>query len=233
MSKVVLISGTTRGLGLDLARRYVGGGFQVYGCGRGDDNIGRDGYKHFCVDLQDEKQISSMFRNIRKETKYIDILINNAAVAGMNQFMLMPDSVNSHMLSVNVAAMIAMIREGSKLMMNSPSGYGRVVNFSSVAVFHALEGQLAYSASKAAVEHITRTASKELASVNITVNCVRLPYLRTSMSRSIGADRIKALIQLQTVKRQCTFDDISYVTDMLTDERSGFITGETFNLGGV
>jgi 3-oxoacyl-[acyl-carrier protein] reductase len=233
MSKIVLISGTTKGLGLELARRYSDSGCQVYGCGRGDDNVGRGGYRHFRVDLQDEEQIVSMFRSIREDARHIDILINNAAVAGMNQFMLMPHSANAHMLSVNVGSMISMIREGSKLMMSSPSGYGRVVNFSSVAVFHALEGQLAYSASKAAVEHITRTASKELASSNITVNCIRLPYLRTSMSRTIGAERIKALRQLQTVKRQCTFDDISYVTDMLTDERAGFITGETFNLGGV
>ncbi len=97
----------------------------------------------------------------------------------------------------------------------------------------ALEGQLVYSASKSAVDQLTRVMSKELADFNIRVNGIGLPPVHTVLTRTVAREKIDELIGRQTVKRMCTMEDIVGPVEFLLSRQSGFVTGETLFLGGV
>jgi 3-oxoacyl-[acyl-carrier protein] reductase len=110
---------------------------------------------------------------------------------------------------------------------------GRIVNFSTVAVPLRLEGESVYGASKAAIEHLTRVAARELGSSGITVNAVGPAPVDTDLVRSVPAEKIDALIARQAVRRLGTFADVIHVVDFFIDPRSSFVTGQLLYLGGA
>lgn len=92
---------------------------------------------------------------------------------------------------------------------------------------------MAYAASKAALEQATRTLSRELAPMNIRVNAIGLPPMRTALTRSVPKDKIEALIARQAFPRACEFSDLYGPIDFLLSEGARLVTGETLFLGGV
>ena len=88
--EVVLITGTSKGIGKYLVEYYTGKGFQVIGCSRSAVDYNFDNYQHFCLDVADEPEVKKMFAEILKRYKKIDVLINNAGIASMNHFILTP-----------------------------------------------------------------------------------------------------------------------------------------------
>ncbi|WP_225448224.1 SDR family NAD(P)-dependent oxidoreductase [Streptacidiphilus sp. P02-A3a] len=229
----MLITGTRTGIGKALALHFLGRGHQVVGCSRKPSAIDHPGYTHHEADLSDAKAIKSMCRAIRTEHGRLDAVVNNAGVASMNHFMMTPDETARRMFDMNFFAVLNCCRETVKLLQKSEEPAPAILNVSTVAVPWALAGQLAYSASKAAVEQLTRVMSKELADFHIRVNGIGLPPVRTALTRSVPTEKIDALIQQQTVKRMCTMDDIVGPVEFLVSRESGFVTGETLFLGGV
>ncbi|MGW1607224.1 SDR family NAD(P)-dependent oxidoreductase, partial [Streptomyces eurythermus] len=124
-------------------------------------------------------------------------------------------------------------REAAKLLQKSPEGSAAILNVSTVAVPWALDGQLVYSASKSAVEQLTRVMSKELAVFGIRVNGIGLPPVRTVLTRTLAPETLDAVVERQTIGRMCEMDDIVGPVDFLTTGHSAFVTGETLYLGGV
>ena len=84
MSKIIIITGTRKGIGKDLAEYYLSKDFIVCGCSRGESSITHSNYKHFCLDVSDELAVVSMVRSVKKEFGSIDILLNNAGIASMS-----------------------------------------------------------------------------------------------------------------------------------------------------
>ena len=151
---VMLISGTSRGIGKYLAKYYVKKGFVVIGCSRKplDYKMGAD-YHHFCLDITDEKKVKEMFSFIRKKYGKLDVLLNNAGIASMNHSLLMPLETVRRILDTNVVGTFLFSREAVKIM--KKNNFGRIVNFASIAVPLKLEGESVYAASKAAVITLT------------------------------------------------------------------------------
>lgn len=227
----ILITGTSKGLGLKLANHFLAGGNEVFGCSRSKANIQHENYSHYRVDLTDPSGIKKMMGWVKSNSSSLDVLINNAATSNMNHLLLCPPETNKNIFNLNVLSLIDCSREATKLLRKSSSSV--IINLSSVAVPWSLEGHLAYAASKSSVEMLTKVMSKELVELGIRVNCVGLPPLRTALSRTIPREKIKALIDRQVIKRQCKFEDVYGVIDFLTSPNSSFITGETIYLGGV
>ena len=90
MDKVILITGTRKGIGKELSEYYMNKGFIVAGCSRGASSIDHQNYRHFELDVSDEKAVIKMVRTVKREFKRIDILLNNAAIASMNHFLTTP-----------------------------------------------------------------------------------------------------------------------------------------------
>ena len=231
MNKVVVITGTSKGIGKAMALYYLNKDFVVAGCSRSSSSIDDENYRHFELDITDEKAVVSMIRAIKKEFKKIDILINNAGIASMNHILTTSNESISKLFNTNFLGTFLFTREVAKVMMKEK--YGRVINFSTIAKPLRLEGEAVYAASKAAIESFTQTSSKELSSFNITVNAIGPTPIQTDLIKAVPKDKIEDLLNKQTIKRFGTFEDIINVIDFFIDDRSSFITGQIIYLGGV
>ncbi|WP_051387085.1 SDR family oxidoreductase [Bradyrhizobium sp. ARR65] len=229
----ILITGVSRGIGRKLAQHAIDSGHEVLGCSRTVPEGRPFGGRHFKVDLADTVRLSGMFRQIRKEYGSIDALINNAAVARMAPFLLLRDEEIRRMFELNVFSAFNCIREAVKLFRRSCHPYPSIINLTTVATIYSLEGQMAYAASKAAIEQATRTLAHELAPLNIRVNALGLPPVRTALTRSVPAEKIEALVARQAIPRVCEFSDLVGPIDFLLSEGARMVTGETIFLGGV
>ncbi len=231
MNKIVVITGTSKGIGEALAKHYLDRGFIVAGCSRSKSSIEHKNYRHFELDITDEKAVVGMIRAVKKELDRIDILINNAGVASMNHLLTTSTQSVSKLFNINFLGTFIFTREVAKVMMKQKSG--KIVNFSTVAKALNLEGEAIYAASKAAVESFTKTASKELAPFNITLNAIGPTPIETDLIKAVPKDKIDDLLNRQTIKRFGTFEDIINVIDFFCDDKSSFITGQIIYLGGV
>jgi len=228
--EVMIITGTRKGIGKYLAEYYIGKGYTVFGCSRGEPTIKSDSYEHFCLDVADEPAVAKMVRSIYKKRKRIDVLINNAGAASMNHVLLTPLSSVEAMFRTNVYGTFLFSREVAKCMANNK--YGRIVNLVTIAIPLKLEGESVYVASKSAVERFTQVLAKELASFNITCNSVGPTPVSTDLIRSVPEEKIQKILDSLMIKRLGTFEDISNVIDFFIAKSSAYITGQTIYLGG-
>ncbi|MFJ5713888.1 SDR family NAD(P)-dependent oxidoreductase [Neobacillus sp. NPDC093127] len=228
---ITLITGTRKGIGKYLAQYYSRQGHFVIGCSRNKPDWSFDGYEHFQVDVSDEDGVKSLFSSIRKKHGRLDHLINNAGIASMNHFILTPLSTVNKILNTNVIGTFLFCREAAKLMQKR--GFGRIVNFTTVAAPLKLEGESVYAASKTAVISFTEVIAKELAAYGITVNSIGPTPIETDLIRAVPKEKLAAIIDRQSIKRYGTAEDVANVIDFFLQEKSSFITGQTLFLGGV
>jgi len=231
MKKVILITGTRKGIGKELAEYYLNLGCIVIGCSRGPGTIVNSDYRHHELDVSDEKNVVKMVRATKKEFSRIDILLNNAGIASMNHFLTTSYNTVQNIFNTNFLGTFIFSREVSKVMMKQK--YGRIVNYTTVASALRLEGEAVYAASKGAIENFTQTISKEVAPYNITVNAIGPTPVETDLIKTVPKDKIAALLDKQAIKRFGTFEDIKNVIDFFIDDKSEFITGQIIYLGGI
>ncbi|WP_369225998.1 SDR family NAD(P)-dependent oxidoreductase [Streptomyces sp. R39] len=228
-----MITGSRTGIGRSLAEHLLQAGHDVVGCSRKPSAIDHPRYRHHEADLSEPAETKRVFREIRREHGHLDALINNAGTSTMNHFMTTPDDVVRDIFDINFFAVLNCCREAVKLLRKSDEPSAAILNVSTVAVPWALDGHLAYSASKSAVEQLVRVMSKELAAFGIRVNAIGLPPVRTILTRTVAQPKIEALIARQAIRRMCTMDDIVGPVEFLIGRQSAFVTGETIFLGGV
>jgi len=228
---VTLITGTSKGIGRFLAEHYLAQGHLVVGCSRHPTDMKADGYMHFALDVSDEQKAKPIFAEIRKRFGRLDHLINNAGIASMNHSLLTPTSTLKRILDTNVVGTFLFSREAAKLM--KIGAFGRIVNFTTIAVPLKLEGEAAYVASKAAVQSLTDVLAKEFAPFGITVNAIGPVPIETDLIRAVPKDKIDRLVSLQSIKRLGTLEDVANVIDFFLRPESGFVTGQKIFLGGL
>lgn len=228
---VTLITGTRKGIGRSLAEHYLALGHRVCGCSRQDAGIDHASYRHFCLDVTDEKEVRRMFSEIRRDCGRLDHVVNNAGIASMNHAMLTPLSTVRAVLDTNVAGTFVVCREAAKVM--KAGSYGRIVNLISVAAPLHLEGEAIYAASKSAVQTLTQILARELAEFGITVNAVGPGPIMTDLIRPVPQDKLASLLNRQAIARLGTFDDVANVIDFFLKKESGFVTAQSVFLGGV
>lgn len=228
---IILITGSRKGIGYNLTKYYLDNGHFVIGCSRSESELQHENYKHFCLDVSNEKQVNDLFMNIRKQYGRLDVLINNAGMASMNHTLLTPLSTVNKLFDTNFTGTFLFSRQAVKLM--KKNNFGRIVNFSTVAVPLNLEGEAIYAASKSAIEQFTKVFSKEVASMGITVNTIGPTPIETDLIKAVPKNKIEELLAQQAIKRLGNFDDIINIIDFYIDSKSDFITGQTIYLGGV
>jgi Dehydrogenases with different specificities (related to short-chain alcohol dehydrogenases) len=231
MDRIIIITGTRKGIGRYLTEQYLEEGDVVYGCSRRNCDIEHPNYYHSCLDVSDEKEVVSFVHNVYRNHKRIDVLINNAGSASMNHFLLTPYDTAKKVFNTNFFGTFLMCREVAKMMVKAKCG--RIVNYSTVAVPLNLHGELVYSASKAAIEQLTRVLADEIGESGVTVNAVGPTPIDTDLIKNVPEDKLQDLISHQCFKRFGKFEDVKNVIDFFLKPESNFITAQTIYLGGV
>ncbi len=229
--KLMLITGTRKGIGRYLAEYYVGQGYQVVGCSREPVDFELSGYHHICSDITDEKSAINLVREAESHFGTLSAVLNNAGIALMNHTLLTPTHSVESIFKTNVFGLFTIAREAAKSMVRQK--FGRIINFATIATPLKLEGEAAYAASKAAVVSLTQVMARELAQFNITVNAVGPTPIATDLIRNVPREKIDSLIAHQSIHRLGQYQDVSNITDFFLSERSNFVTGQTLYLGGV
>lgn len=239
--KIIVITGTRKGIGKQLAEYFLSKGDIVCGCSRGKASISHQHYRHFELDVSDEEKVISMIQSIKKEFQRIDILLNNAGIASMNHLLLTPYETIKNIYSTNVFGSFLFLREIGKVMMqegkkikaNGKVPHFRIINFATIAVPLRLEGEAIYASSKSAIASLTQIASLELAEFGITINAIGPTPIQTDLIKNVPKDKIQSLLQRQAIKRFGTFEDCLNAILFFIDKKSDFITGQIIYLGGV
>jgi len=231
MSGTLIITGSSRGIGQALAEHYLAGGWKVCGCSRGESSQAHPSYRHYSVDVTDEKAVVAMVRDVARSHGQIAGLLNNAGIASMNHLLLTPLASAQRVMATNFFGPFVFLREVAKVMVRQKAG--RIVNFTTVAVPLHLEGEAVYAASKSAVETLTRIAAREFGPLGVRVNAVGPTPVMTDLIKAVPKAKIDALLAQQAIGRLGTFADVANVTDFFLSERSEFITGQVVYLGGV
>ena len=230
MSRRVLITGTTRGLGRFLAEHYLQAGDRVIGCGRSATSLQHERYTHHALDVTDEAALGSLTTAIRQELGGLDVLINNAGVASMNAIALTPPSTARRVMETNFISAVGLTHAAIRLMRRSPAG--RIVNISTIAVPLRLEGEAIYAASKSALEMFTRIAARELGSLGITCNAIGPSVVRTRLTEGVPQEKLDRLVRAQAVPTMATPADVANVIDFFLRPESRLVTGQVVYLGG-
>jgi 3-oxoacyl-[acyl-carrier protein] reductase len=230
VSRRILITGTTRGLGQALAEHYLAAGDEVIGCGRGPSAIEHQRYVHHVVNVSDEQSVAALFDAIRKGAGGLDVLINNAGAASMNAFALTPPASARRVIDTNFFGSVLLTHGALRLLRRSPAP--RIVNVTTIAVPLRLDGEAVYAASKSAVETFTRIMARELGPMGITCNAVGPSVIRTRLTEGIPADKRQALLDRQAIRREATAADVINVVEFFLRPDSGMVTGQIVYLGG-
>lgn len=228
---IIVVTGARKGIGRYLCEQYLEEGNTVIGCSRGKSDLSHTGYAHYEVDVTEELQLHEFARDVRKKYKRIDALINNAGAASMNHFMMTPSDTARRLMELNYLGAFQSTKEFISSLRKSE--HPRIVNFSTVAVPFNLEGELAYAASKSAVEEMTKIMAKELANFHITVNAVGPTPVKTDLTSKVPEEKMNKLLENQAIKRFGEFSDVKQVIDFYLSPNSDFITGQILYLGGV
>lgn len=231
-SKVILITGTSKGIGRYLADYYLATDHQVIGCSRGNCDISHPGYTHFQADISNKKEVLEIFKAIKKEFGRLDVLINNAAVNPMMvPATLLPYDVIEKTYRINVFATILFCQEAVKMMSRKKAG--RIINMGSIATRHDVKGESLYTSTKSAVNTFTKILAKEVYSYGITVNVIAPSVVKTELSEKISDEAVQQIFSRNAIREYGKMEDISNLADFLMKEESSAHTGQIFYLGGA
>lgn len=234
--KVALVTGSTRGIGREIAATFAGAGARVAVSGRSADAaaevaiaIGGD-TRGFACDIADTASAAALVESVEKHFGSCDILVNNAGITRDNLLMRLKDDDWDAVLDANLRGAFATIRAASRGMMKKR--WGRIINITSVVGITGNKGQANYAASKAGLIGLTKSVAKELASRNILANAIAPGFIDTDMTAAMTADARTELSSQIPLGRLGTPGDIAGVCAFLASEHASYITGQLFVVDG-
>ena len=234
MSKIVLVTGASRGIGLEAAKHFSKEGYKVIGTSRGDFNldelIGDDSAISVQLDLMSKESIKNLFADLKSEDLLPSVLVNNAGITKDQLFLRMKDEDWDDVIETNLNGLFRVTKAFIKPMVKNR--FGRVINISSVAGLMGNSGQVNYSSSKSAIVGFSRSLAKELGSRNITSNVVAPGFIETDMTTFLNNDEKVEVIKNIPMKRFGTVEDVAKCIVFLASDEANYITGQTISVDG-
>ena len=234
--KKALITGASGGIGKEIAKVLIKHNAQVCISGRNLDELNALkellGAKCHVVtcDLSKKDEIIELIKKTEEVLGHIDILVNNAGITKDNIFLRMSESEWEDVLNVNLNSTFSILKLITKGMIKRR--YGRIINISSVVGVTGGAGQVNYSASKAGLIGLTKSLSQEVATRNITVNCIAPGFIETPMTEKLDDKRKDTILNSIPMNRIGRPEDLSSAIIFLASQESSYITGQTIHING-
>ena len=234
--KKALITGASGGIGKELARVLVEYDAEVCISGRNVEELNelKESLGDKChivpCDLSNKNEISELVSKSEEVLGQIDILVNNAGITKDNIFLRMSEEEWEDVLNINLNSTFNILKLITKGMVKRK--YGRIINISSVVGATGGAGQVNYAASKAGLIGLTKSLSQELATRNITVNCIAPGFIETPMTEKLDDNRKDRIISSIPANRIGTPKDLSSAVIFLASQESSYITGQTIHING-
>ncbi len=235
-NRVALVTGSTRGIGREIAAVLNGYGARVAVVGREKEKADAvavqlgGGAIGFGCDVSDSSAVTQLVADTESAFGSLDILVNNAGLTRDNIVMRLKDEDWDAVLDANLKGAFATIRAASKGMMKRR--WGRIINISSVVGIIGNKGQANYAASKAGLIGLTKTVAKELASRNILVNAIAPGFIETEMTDAMTPEARKGLIDAIPLGRLGAPADVAQAVAFLSSDYASYITGQVLVVDG-
>ncbi|MBM7644324.1 3-oxoacyl-[acyl-carrier protein] reductase [Scopulibacillus daqui] len=238
--KTALVTGASRGIGravaLELARlganvavNYAGSVEAANEVVKEIQDLGRESACYQC-DISDPDAVQDMIKSVVSTFGRLDILINNAGITKDNLLMRMKEEEWDAVINTNLKGIFNTTKAVSRQMMKQRSG--RIINMASVVGVTGNAGQANYVAAKAGVIGLTKTAARELASRNITVNAVAPGFISTDMTEVLPEDVKGQMLSQIPLGRMGSPEDVASVVAFLASDASAYMTGQVLRVDG-
>lgn len=236
----VLITGATGGIGSATAKLFAKLGASVGLCGRNERKLddlaneikkeSNDKIQLFVCDLSNINEVDSLVNQADAKMDGIDILICNAGITRDMLAIRMTNDDFEDVLDVNLKATFILNRDMAKKMIKRR--YGRIVNISSIVGIMGNPGQANYVASKAGMIGMSKSLAYEVASRNITVNCVAPGFIETPMTDVLAEEQKSKMLANIPIGRMGSSDDVASSIAFLASKEASYITGQTLHVNG-
>jgi len=238
-TRTALVTGGGSGLGLAIAEKFITNGIATIIVGRDAEKLERARkslgplcYSKVC-DLNNLDELPAFIQSVVQEFGRIDILVNNAGINQKKEFIDVSDEEFQNILTTNVCAVFTISREVVKHMLTR--GSGSILNISSMASQYGLPNVIAYTASKSAIEGMTRAMAVELSPLGIRVNAIAPGFIYSAMSANAldsDPDRKAKVISRTPLGHMGQPDDIGTAAAFLVSDAAKFITGVILPVDG-
>ncbi len=236
--KTALVTGATGGIGGAIASALHAQGATVAISGRQVDKLEALAGElkdrvHICpCDLGDKQQVGKLIEEATAKLGRLDILVNNAGLTKDNLFMVMKDEQWDDVIAVNLTSTFMLMRAAIRGMMRAKTGYGRIINISSVSGILGNPGQGNYAASKAGMIGMTKSVAREVASRGITANCIAPGFIKTPMTDALNEKQVAVIKEAIPAQAFGSPADIAAAAVYLASEEARYMTGQTLHING-
>ena len=233
--KVAIVTGAGRGIGEGIARRLAQDGAIVV-CADVNETDASNVASSLSptglgvrLDVSKPQECDAVVTSTHERYRRLDILVNNAGINRDAMLHKMTDDQWHQVIDVDLSGVFFMTRAASRIMRTA--GYGRIINISSASWMGNI-GQANYAAAKAGVVGLSKTASKELARSQVTVNAICPGFIDTTMTRAIPDAIREQQVAKIPLGRMGQPADVAAVVAFLASDEAGYVTGEVINVGG-
>ncbi|MGM0423608.1 MAG: 3-oxoacyl-[acyl-carrier-protein] reductase [Thermodesulfobacteriota bacterium] len=240
LPRTALVTGGSRGIGKAIAQRLAERGWQVYftyvsqkeQAHQVVEGIQAQGGRAqaFALDIQDQQAVADFFREYIQKKVFLDVLVNNAGKTRDGLLLRMKPEDWEDILRINLSGAFFCLQQAAKVMLKQKKG--RIINISSVVAQSGNPGQSNYCAAKAGLLGLTKAASLELASRNITVNAVAPGFISTEMTDGLGQEMQQQYLQRVPLGRLGQPEDVANTVAWLASEEAGYVTGQVIGVNG-
>lgn len=228
MSRVVLVTGGSRGIGLAVARRFASLGDSV--AVTYNSNPPPDDLFGVRCDVTSTEQVEAAFAAVEEKFGPVEVLVSNAGITKDTLILRMPEADFASVIDANLTAAFRVAKRATQGMLRQRKG--RIILMSSVVGLLGSAGQSNYAASKAGLVGLARSLARELGSRSITVNVVAPGPVATDMTAALGEERLRTLTESVPLGRMAAPEEIAGVVAFLASPDAGYITGAVIPVDG-
>ena len=237
--RIAIVTGGSSGIGLAIAEKFVQASILTIIIGRDQKKLTAaqkklgDLCQPVCQDLDDLAAIPGLIDQLVQRYGHIDILVNNAGINMKKEFTDVTDEEFERVLHTNLRSVFTVSREVVRVML--PRGKGNIINISSMAAQYGIPKVIAYTASKSAVEGMTKAMAVELSPKGILVNCIAPGFIATDMSSKAlngDAERKQKVFSRTPLGRMGEPADIGDAALFLASEQAKYVTGVVLPIDG-